>query len=95
MTPEQMQQFMSQTMDQSGITGLQRFMFEHPGVVLTMQVLWYFWVAFALAMICFELHAHNAREEKREYQRRFKDEREERKTLAASKSQDPPENPFR
>jgi hypothetical protein len=68
-------------MSDSGITPLLRFAFEHPGIVLTVQVLWYFWVAFALAIICIEFHAHNSREEKREFQRQFREQREERRTL--------------
>jgi hypothetical protein len=41
----------------------------------TLGILWGLWIAFALAIICVQLHAHNSREERREFRRQFQDER--------------------
>jgi hypothetical protein len=43
------------------------YLAEHPGVGLMIAAVWHLWVAAALAVICIELHAHNAREEKKEW----------------------------
>src|SRR5271169_4194431 len=55
-----------------------RFYIEHPSLVMTLGLLWGLWVAFALGMIWFELHAHNSREEKNEFRRQFQNERQDR-----------------
>jgi len=74
-----------------------QFCAEHPGLAFTLTVLWHFWVAFALAIICIELHMHNSREEKNEFRRRFQEERRDSYAAAAlstpAKVQPPPVNP--
>ena len=74
-----------------------RFYFEHPSLVMTLGLLWALWVALALAMICIELHAHNSREEKREFRRQLEDQRQDRYAAAALSTsprvQPPPDNP--
>ena len=57
---------------------LSRFFLEYPGLVMTLGLLWGLWIAVALGIVCIELHAHNSREEKREFQRQFQDERKDR-----------------
>jgi hypothetical protein len=52
-----------------------QFCAEHPELALTLTILWHFWVAFALAIICIELHMHNSREEKNEFRRQLQDQR--------------------
>ena len=54
-----------------------QFCAEHPGLAFTLTILWHFWVAFALAVICIELHMHNSREEKNELRRQFQDQRQD------------------
>lgn len=60
-----------------------RFYIEHPNLVMTAGLLWALWVAFALGMIWFELHAHNSREEKNEFRRQFQDQRQDCYAAAA------------
>jgi hypothetical protein len=45
---------------------------------MNLGLLWGLWIAFALGMIWFELHAHNSREEKNEFRRQFQDQRQDR-----------------
>jgi hypothetical protein len=61
------------------MTPFQQYLFEHQGLVLIATILWLFWVAFALGMICLELHFHNSREEQREFRRQCEDQRKDRK----------------
>ena len=74
-----------------------QFCVENPGLIFILTVLWHLWIAFALVIIYIELHAHNSREEKREYRREFQDQREDRYTAARAsaspRDQLPPDAP--
>ena len=59
-----------------------RYFAYHPEVGLTLTLLWYFWIAAALGIICFELHAHNSREDRNAVRRQFEGERQEPQAAA-------------
>ena len=55
-----------------------QFFLKHPNLFYTIGLVYGLWIAFALGLICIELHAHNSREEKKEFRRQFEDQRQER-----------------
>ena len=70
---------------------LLRFFLQYPSLGPTLGLLWALWVAFALAIICIELHAHNSREEQREFRRQFQDERKDRYAVPTDLTLKPPD----
>jgi hypothetical protein len=68
-----------------------QFFIRHPDLLYTLGLLWGLWVAFALGMICFELHAHNSREEKREFRKQLQDERKDRYAVPPDLTLKPPD----
>jgi len=48
-----------------------QFFIKYPNLFFTIGLVWGLWIAFALGMICFEFHAHNSREEAKEFRRQF------------------------
>jgi hypothetical protein len=74
-----------------------QFCAENPGLIFILTILWHLWIAIGLVIICIELHAHNSREEKREYRREFQDQRQDRYAVAGApaspRGQRPPDDP--
>ena len=68
-----------------------QFCAENPGLIFILTVLWHLWIAFALVIIYIELHAHNSREEKREFRRQFQDERKDRYAVPPDLTLKPPD----
>ena len=59
-----------------------QWLLEHPGISLTLTILWHPWVAIALGFICLQIYKHNEREELKKIMRQFDEERREREKKA-------------